>query len=98
VANYVLQLTADDGQARTVSAIDINVVSRPAIALQLLPGVLRLSWPSNIGNWQLQAQTNSLGLGLSTNWGDVPGSVGTNQMDVPLNPANPAVFYRLVFQ
>jgi hypothetical protein len=95
--NYVLQLAANDGQAQTVSSVDIDVIAGPAIAFQLLPGVLHLSWPATIGNWRLQSQTNSLALGLSTNWADVSGSLGTNEMDFPINPANPAVFYRLVF-
>ena len=58
-------------------------------------GNLYLSWPTaNIGA-QLQAQTNSLSIGLSTNWVDVSGSPATNKVVMPVNPANGAVFYRL---
>jgi beta-galactosidase len=73
-------------------------VTPPTLGFQQLPGVLRLSWPVNNGNWSLQAQTSSLTQGLSTNWTPVPNSSATNQMDFPISPANPAVFYRLVFQ
>jgi hypothetical protein len=43
----------------------------------------------------LQTQTNALSVGLSGTWFDVTGSTATNQVFVPINPANPTVFYRL---
>ena len=58
---------------------------------------LTLSWPADHTGWTLQAQTNSLGKGLSTNWNNVAGSTLTNQMTFPINPANPTVFYRMKF-
>jgi glucose/arabinose dehydrogenase len=54
---------------------------------------LDLSWP--IAGVRLQAQTSGPGIGVSTNWSDVPGSTGTNQVLVPLDPVNGAAFYRL---
>jgi len=39
----------------------------------------------------LQAQTNDLG----TNWVNVSASTQTNQMMLPINAANGAVFFRL---
>jgi fibronectin-binding autotransporter adhesin len=58
-------------------------------------GNLELSWPVDHTGWTLQSQTNSLAVGLADNWGDVAGSTATNQVIVPINPANPTVFYRL---
>ncbi len=58
---------------------------------------LTLSWPADHIGWTLQSQTNALGAGLSTNWHDVAGSTATNQMTMPINSANPAVFYRMKF-
>jgi hypothetical protein len=58
-------------------------------------GSLELSWPTDHTGWTLQAQTNSLNVGLSGTWFDVAGSTATNQVIVPVNPANPTVFYRL---
>jgi autotransporter-associated beta strand protein len=55
---------------------------------------LTLSWPASHTGWSLQAQTNSLGIGLSTNWVTL-GYETTNQVTLPVHPANPAVFYRL---
>ncbi len=56
---------------------------------------LQLSWPSSHTGWTLQAQTNAINVGLSGTWFDVAGSAATNQVFLPLNPANPTVFYRL---
>jgi hypothetical protein len=56
---------------------------------------LTLSWPTNLG-WTLQAQTNSLSVGISTNWVNVANSSTTNQVQVPVNATNGSVFYRLI--
>ena len=56
-----------------------------------------LSWPADHIGWRLQVQTNSLSVGLSTNWRDVPNSTATNQMTFSLDPAAGCVFYRLVY-
>jgi hypothetical protein len=44
--------------------------------------------------WQLQMQTNAVGMGLGTNWVKLSGATSpyTNAMD----PATPTAFYRLV--
>ena len=58
-------------------------------------GTLTVSWPGYLG-WILQGQTN--GLGIRTNsayWADMPGTAGVTSTNLPLNAANPAVFYRL---
>jgi hypothetical protein len=44
----------------------------------------------------LQSQTNNLTSGLDTNWVNVPASIQTNQMTVPLNSTDGSVFFRLV--
>ena len=54
---------------------------------------LVISWPTIAGH--LETQTNSLSVGLGTNWVTVPGSAATNQAIVPLDQANGSVFYRL---
>jgi len=56
-------------------------------------GQLVLNWPAN-QLWQLQAQTNSLGTGLTTNWFNVIGA--TPPYTVNIVPTQPTVFYRLV--
>jgi hypothetical protein len=58
---------------------------------------LDVSWPASHTGWQLQAQTNALSIGLTPNWVAVPGSTTTNGVAVPISPANPSVFLRLVY-
>jgi hypothetical protein len=57
---------------------------------------LQLNWPADHTGWQLQAQTNNLSVGLGTNWINIAGSAQTNQMTLPLNGTNGAVFFRLM--
>jgi len=57
-----------------------------------------LSWPLDHKGWMLQAQTNSLAIGLSTNWANVPNSTLTNVVFIPMIKTNGAVFYRLTGQ
>src|ERR1043166_604378 len=91
---------ATDGPLRVVSTAPVSLsVGRPAGAGCAPPSAcLALSWPSDHIGWRLQSQTNSLSTGLSTNWFDVPNSIGTNQMTFTLNPAAGSVFYRLLFR
>ena len=57
---------------------------------------LQLSWPVDHKGWSLQAQTNSAGTGLSTNWFHVPNSSAVNELTMPIDPAHGSVFFRLV--
>jgi hypothetical protein len=58
---------------------------------------VQLSWPSDHIGWRLQEQTNSLSTGLGTNWVTMSDSSVTNQLFIPINPANGSVFFRLVY-
>ncbi len=52
-----------------------------------------------IATWQEpQSQTNTLSVGLSTNWSNVSGSTTTNLIVIQPDPGKPAVFYRLFYQ
>lgn len=67
------------------------------ITTTVASGQMMLTWPQDHTGWVLEAQTNSLSVGLGTNWVRIPSSATTNQVSVPVNPANPTVFYRLVY-
>ena len=57
-------------------------------------GALHLSWPYE--GWILQCQTNSLSVGLSTNW--VPLTDGSvSSTNIPIDGTRPGVFYRLAY-
>ncbi|MGN6554810.1 MAG: beta strand repeat-containing protein [Verrucomicrobiota bacterium] len=90
--------TAIDGTI-AVLTVSSSVSTNPTnITAQVVGGSLQLSWPADHLGWELQAQTNALDVGLTTNWVTVPGSTVTNQGTLPLSAANPAVFYRLHYQ
>lgn len=57
---------------------------------------LVLSWPVDHTGWTLQNQTNTLNVGVSTNWFNVAGSTTNNQVIVPVVRTNATVFYRLI--
>jgi hypothetical protein len=78
--------------------------SAPAVALNptnitsvLSGNILILSWPADHLGWRLQVQTNSLQSGLSTNWVGLPGSELVTRTNITVNPANAAVYFRLVY-
>ena len=83
-----------NGTIAVVAVAMVNTNS-PVLTNSYAGGNLTLSWPTDHIGWTLQAQTNSLSSGLGTNWVDVAGSVVTNSVAIPVNPANGAVFYRL---
>jgi autotransporter-associated beta strand protein len=83
-----------DGSVAVVPAVNTTPIN---LNFAFGGGQLTLNWPADHTGWRLQAQTNNLNLGLGTNWSDVAGATVTNQMNLPVTPANPAVFYRLVF-
>jgi autotransporter-associated beta strand protein len=57
---------------------------------------LELSWPADHQGWILQTSTNSLGIWPTNRWFSIPTSSATNQVFITINPANSAVFYRLI--
>ena len=58
---------------------------------------LDISWPASHIGWRLEAQTNSVSVGISNNWFTVPGSAATNYVVMPIDAANGAVFYRMIY-
>jgi len=84
------------GSLQVTPLSTINPLPGP-IQFSVSGSTLALSWPTNLG-WILQNQTNSLSTGLtvsSNTWFDVSGSDGVTSTNIPLNPANPTVFFRL---
>ena len=80
-----------DGTLRILSTSPVTITNSASANL------ISLSWPADHIGWRLQVQTNSLSVGLNANWVEVPGSVTTNQMIFPNDPALGCVFYRLVY-
>ncbi len=74
-----------------------SVVPPPALTVSLASNgtASQISWPAANTGWTLQIQTNSVGVGLGTNWQAVAGSSATNQMSLPPPAAGQSTFYRL---
>jgi hypothetical protein len=84
-----------NGTLSVVSGVNPNPTN---ITVAVSGNVLTLSWPADHTGWTLQAQTNNLGGGLNPSpaaWVNVPGSTGVNSVSIPMDPAQPTVFYRL---
>lgn len=82
-----------NGVLTVVSTMAINPTNITAVVSGT---TLTLSWPADHTGWILQAQTNALSSGLSSDtWFDVAGSTGNNTNIITINPTNPTVFYRL---
>lgn len=58
-------------------------------------GNVILSWPAVWTGVHLQSQTNTLAIGLGTNWVTIPGSAAANSYSAPLVKTNGPVFFRL---
>lgn len=97
-----ITVTGNAGTGRGFSFTDgvVSVISTgpsgPATITNSVSGnTLSLTWPAG-QNWRLQAQTNSLSVGLTTNgWVDVTATDGS--YNATINSTNPTVFYRLVY-
>lgn len=95
---YVVSAVNAAGEGSNSSEVSARPTSSAPVTLDLTHSVsqLHLSWPADHTGWVLQAQTNDLATGLSTNWSVVFTSSQTNQVTMPLTPANSAVFFRLM--
>lgn len=82
------------GTLAVVSAVSTTPIP---ITATVNGGNLELSWPASHTGWRLETQTNTLATGLGTNWTTVSGSTLTNAVSLPLSPATPAAFFRLVY-
>ena len=86
---------ATDGTLRL--AVGLPTTPTPITAKVVGGNMLQLSWPTAYTGWILLAQTNSLGVGLGTNWVPVANSTSTNVITVPITTGNASVFYRLQY-
>jgi hypothetical protein len=83
-AGFNGQYTASGGEI-------FELVPDPTLSWTNTGTALQFSWPAG---FKLQAQTNSLSAGISTNWVDYPGG-GTSPVTVPIDALQGTVFLRL---
>jgi autotransporter-associated beta strand protein len=67
----------------------------PVLNISQTGNMLTFSWTQP--GFKLQAQTNSINVGLSNNWHDYPGGA-ISPVNVTVNPVNATVFFRLISQ
>jgi len=85
----------DDGSITVLQGASPVATNPTNITFQVSGEQVTLSWPEDHLGWRLQVQTNTLNTGLTATWYDVAGSTTVTQMNMTINPANEAVFYRL---
>ncbi|TAL00211.1 MAG: hypothetical protein EPO07_10035 [Verrucomicrobia bacterium] len=86
---------AVDGKIQVLAVVPTTPTN---LTFNVSGNTVTLSWPGNYQGWILQSQTNNLNSGIVTNksaWYDWPGSESVTTTNLPVNPANPTVFYRL---
>jgi alpha-L-arabinofuranosidase len=95
---YVVSALNASGESSDSAQVSARPTSSAPVALVVTSasGQIQLAWPVDHTGWQLQSQTNSPGLGLSTNWVNVAGSEQTNRVTVPLSTTDGSVFFRLL--
>jgi hypothetical protein len=69
-----------------------SLVGPPQLNFTRSGNNLQFSWT---GGFKLQAQTNSINVGISTNWADYPGG-GASPVTVPIDVTNGSAFFRLI--
>lgn len=84
-------------QMTIVGSTNVPGANQNLIATAVTNNVLNLSWPADHLGWGLWSQTNLLSRGLGTNWYALPNSMASNNATIPINPANPSVFFRLTY-
>jgi autotransporter-associated beta strand protein len=76
--------------------VGVPIASNPTnITFSVNSGALSLTWPMDHLGWILQSQTNSLSVGLGTNWTDVVGSSAMTGTNITINAKVSATFFRL---
>jgi hypothetical protein len=75
-----------------VSAVPLSSNQPTMLSVQSSNGFMEFTWPQDHLGWGLQVQTNDLG----TNWVTVPNTTNITAVNLPIDPANGSVFFRLV--
>ena len=98
VALFTNALTGVQAQQLYAAINPVTVNTSPThIVFSVANNQMTLSWPADHIGWELQAQTNTVSVGINTNWVPVSGSTTTNQIVIPVSLTSGCVFYRLVY-
>ena len=97
--NFSVVITNFSGAVTSsVAMLSIMPSAAPTnLSFTVSGGAIQFSWPLDHVGWRLEAQANSLGIGLKTNWFTVSGSTNINQISIPIGQTNGSVFFRLAY-
>jgi autotransporter-associated beta strand protein len=82
------------GSLQVVVPVIVNTTPTNITAV-VTGSTLSLTWPGDHLGWTLQ--TNSVGLTSTGSWFPYPGSASVTNVNITINPAQPNVFFRLVY-
>jgi hypothetical protein len=96
--NYIWQnyLAVDGSITLTNGGVVVAPTTPPVLTNSISGNTLTLSWGAAYSGYILQEQTNSLSVGLTTNWTSIPNSASVTSTNITINPTNPSVFFRLI--
>ena len=78
--------------ATAVLAVNTNAATANFHAVNV-GSTLQFSWAADHTGWQLY--TNAVGVAAANSWFPIPGSASANNVTIPINPANPNVYFQL---
>jgi autotransporter-associated beta strand protein len=81
---------AVDGKIQVLSVVATTPTN---ISYGVAGNNLTLTWPPSHLGWSVQS--NAVSVASPANWFAIPGSASATQLVIPINPAQPNVFYRL---
>jgi autotransporter-associated beta strand protein len=88
----VFRFNPGDGVLTVISA---TLPTTPTnVTFKATSSTLTVNWPVSYTGWILQAQTNPVWQGMTSNWVDVTGSDSTDSMTIAISPTN-NVFFRM---
>jgi autotransporter-associated beta strand protein len=83
-----------NGKITVASVTPIVNTNAPIMQVSYSANTLHLGWPTNAG-WTLL--TNSVSLTATNQWSPYPGSSGVTNVNIPINPAQGNVFFRMAY-
>lgn len=98
LTNYVWANNLTANGSITLTSGGLNPVANYStnIIATVNGSLLTITWPATHLGWELMAQTNTLTTGLGNNWVTNYGTASVISTNFTIDPANGAVFYRLV--
>ncbi|MGC3956571.1 MAG: hypothetical protein QM813_00920 [Verrucomicrobiota bacterium] len=98
VSYFTVAAVNESGESANAAPVRVQPVAgaAPQLTATVSGSRLELSWPQSHTGWLLQAQTNSNGIGIGSNWITSSESSDTNRIIRIVDPAQESVFFRLM--